>query len=241
MRESLTTGQIFQKTLILLLAGWLFLNPVPPLKGDEGEEDWPGNRFYLGFYYHQLSFEGELDGELILGNYQRTFYIPKLRADQGLSLSFGQMRKKGMLEGYLLTSSHRAKMQDMTADASYTVLGMDAKIYLVSRLRIKPYLLSGINGTWVKVQDGARGDTGLVDATYWGIGINLGVGILAEISSNMFVSVGYTYRLMGLLYAFGVGKGRDVMDLYVDRWGERRTSFLKALGKNFVVSIGLTI
>ena len=212
-----------------------------PLRASEDRDDWPGNRFFLGFHFHQLSFEGELDGRLILGNYERTFFIPKLRADQGLSLSFGQMRRKGMLEGYILSSSHRAQMQDLTADASYTVIGIDAKIYLLSRSRIKPYLLSGINGTWVKVQDGVLGKAGSADATYWGIGVNLGLGLLAEISSNLFVSIGYTYRLMGLLYAYGVGKGRDVMDLYVDTWGERRDSFIKALAKNFVFTIGVTI
>ena len=182
-----------------------------------------------------------MDGKLILGNYERKFFLPKLRPDQGLSLSFGQMRRKGMLEGYILTSSHRAQIQDLIVDAGYTVLGIDAKIYLLSRLRIKPYLLSGINGTWVKVQDGALGKAGAADATYWGLGVNLGVGLLTEISSNLFVSIGYTYRMMGLLYAYGVGKGRDVMDLYVDTWGERRDSFIKALAKNFVVTIGITL
>jgi opacity protein-like surface antigen len=226
---------------VVFLGVWLCLSLCLPLRADEEEDDWPGNRFFLGFHYHQLSFEGELDGTLILGNYERVFFIPKLRPDQGLSLSFGQMRRKGMLEGYILTSSHRAQMQDLTADANYISVGIDAKIYLLSRLRIKPYLLSGINGTWLKVQDGAMGNAGSADATYWGIGINLGLGLMAEISSNLYVSVGYTYRLMGLLYAFGVGKGRDVMDLYVDRWGERRDSFIKALAKNFVVTIGMTI
>ena len=212
-----------------------------PLEADESESDSPGNRYYLGFHYNQLSFEGELDGKLVLGNYERVFFIPKLKPDQGLSLSFGQIREKGILEGYLLTASHRAQLQDRTTDASYTVLGIDAKIYLFSKPRIKPYVLSGVNGSWVKVKNGAEGNAGLTDATYWGLGINLGVGLLAEISSRMFVSVGYTYRLVGLLYAYGVGKGRDVMDLYVDRWGERRDSFLKVLGRNFVVSFGMIL
>lgn len=211
-----------------------------PLEADESESAWPGNRYYIGFHYNQLSFEGELDGHLILGDYKRAFFIPKLRPDQGLSFSFGQMREKGLLEGYLLTASHRAQLQEQSTDAFYTVLGIDAKIYLFSRPRIKPYVLSGVNGTWVKVKNGAEGNAGLADATYWGIGINFGAGLIAEISSRMFVSIGYTYRLMGLLYAYGVEKGRDVMDLYVDRFGDRRDSFLKVLGKNFVISFGMT-
>ena len=68
----------------------------------------------------------------------------------------------------------------------------------------------------------------IFDATYLGVGVNAGAGLLVPVSSRMFFSGSLIYRFIGYLYAKGPGRGIDVTDLFDDRTGPRHRLFLRA-------------
>lgn len=197
--------------------------------------------YYLGLTGHQLSFRGDFDGQLVLGNSTKLFYIPGPAESTGFGLHFGCDVSRGFWRISFIRSSHRAAILDRTSRAVYNALVLDGLAYVFPRWRVTPYLQVGINIPWVTVKDGSLYENArLTDATYIGLGVNAGAGLCARIG-EVFVAAGPVVRPLAFLYAYGEGRGRDVGNLYINGDGPKQPHFLEVLGLGFELHLGFRI
>jgi len=195
-------------------------------------------RFFIGGLTLRDSFSGDFNGTLVLGNSEKAFYVPKLYPHLGFGVRFGGLGKAGLWSVSLVRSAHRATFQGRESSASYHALEVSGLGYLVRKFPVRPYVLVGFDIPWASVSQGAEKGGLLSDATYLGVGIHAGGGLLAFVSPRIFLMGGAQYRFLGFLYASGPGRNRDVTNLYVNRTGPRRDKFLRVQGLCLEFSIG---
>ncbi len=205
--------------------------------------------YYLGVAAHTLSFQGDLDGRLVLVNSLNRFNVPRLADGVGAGIFFGCDVRKGYWRVSYLKSLHRAAFAERSrADASWNTLALDGLGYLVPSWRVTPYVSVGIDVSWLNAAHGALTPGGSLPAprttraeTFGGLGINGGFGVCARIGSNLFLMGGAVSRWTGLMYAYGEGKGRDVANLYINDTGKLQPKFLRVLGLGVEIALGFRL
>lgn len=198
-------------------------------------------RFFFGAVTQKTSFQGEFDGKLVLGNEQRLFNIPKLAPKEGFGLTFGSMTPSGMWSVSYTQSIHRTDFQDRGGKAVFNALDIDGKAFLIKNFPLQPYILLGFHLPWITVRDGVERDVRIGDATYFGLGVKAGTGLMIDIGDVFFLSGGVNYRLMGFMYVAGLGRSRDVANLRIDQTGALRSRFLRVEGLALEFRVGFVI
>jgi hypothetical protein len=220
---------------LILTWGLLLLIPVAARPDDpsRGPMSWNqafGKRGFVEFSILGDTHRGDLDGKLVLGTSEKVFYIPKVRAGFGFKLGYGQTWKSGMWSIGFARTVHNASYQGIMTTASTNAFEVSGKGYLLTKTRILPYLELGFGLPWIHVTGGAeRGGVGY-NSNYLGLFIRAGGGLLIPVGRKAFLTLGTSYHFMFGMYAKGPGRGRDVTNLYVDRFGPRRDIFLKIPG-----------
>lgn len=222
--------------LFIFPAVCLLVSPVFP----RDERAVPG-RFFFGAFTHMTSFKGEFDGRLVLGNEQRVFNIPKLDPKEGFGLTFGSVTPAGMWSISYASSVHRANFQDHRGKAVFNALDLDGKAFLLKESSLRPYVLLGFHLPWITVRDGVERDVRISNATYFGLGVKGGTGIVIDIGDTFLLSGGVNYRVMGFMYVAGLGRSRDVANLRIDQTGPLRNRFLRVDGLAFEIRLGFVI
>jgi len=201
-----------------------------------------GGRWFLGGLAGGLSFRGDLDGKLVLGDATKVFFIPSPERGTGLGLSVGRLEKKGLWSVSFFRSPHRVSFRGGTSASTFNAVLIDGRAYFLPRSPATPYIHVGIVLPWLAVRNGSTLNGAPRDATYLGLGVTGGAGLLVKISRYAYVSAGYLARWLAFLYAKGEGsKGRDVQNLYVDQTGPRRHGFLSAWASGWEVSFGFRL
>ncbi len=195
-------------------------------------------RFFVGGFALRDSFGGDFDGTLVLGNSEKVFYVPKLEPHVGFGVTFGGIGKAGLWSVSLVKSAHPAIVQGRNTSASYHAVEVSGLGFLVRKFPIVPYVLLGFDVPWASVNEGAEKAGFMSDATYLGLGVHTGGGLLTMVSNRVFLMAGAQYRFLGFLYASGPGRNRDVTNLYVNRTGPRRDKFLRVQGLCLEFGIG---
>lgn len=148
-------------------------------------------------YAQQPSLQEEPFG-LTLGYIAPFNSFPSAESNLGEGYLFGFTHPKGAVEASLLFSNH--KIQDVpfikeNSQADYVVFNLDFKYYFLENRKIKPYILAGV--AWLDFTDvDAYNFYGIIkgDATYTGLGFNLGSGIDIYFTPHIGVSSGILYR-----------------------------------------------
>lgn len=189
-----------------------------------------GGAFFFEVTTQFLSFSPrDLDGHLVLGNAEQVFYIPRVKSSLGFGIGFGRRFRSGLWSISYLASGHDVSFQDRKSTAVSHVIQLNSRTFLLKTSPLKIFAHFGLNFPWLKVYDNAADKQGLVcDATYLGVGVNVGTGLLVPISSRMLFSGSLIYRYIAYLYAKGPGRGIDVTDLFEDRNGPRHPLFLRS-------------
>ncbi len=217
----------------VIIFTWILTIPLRAYEDPQADEG-----FCLSFKYINLSIHGDLDGKMILGNFEKVFYIPKLGDGTGFSFSIGRKRRKSLWEVFYLKTSHNTIFQDKTSKSYYNAIGIDGKIFLIAGSPFRPYINIGFNVPWLFVKNGAIMNGSVKNAVYIGAGLDGGGGLLVHLDPNLFISIGAVYRIIGMLSTLSPGKGRDILDLYIDQWGARMTKYLWSKGLSFEASFG---
>jgi hypothetical protein len=229
-----------KKILAAILIGLGGVSVLPALPRADAFRWEPSSvdRMFMGFSLQRESLEGDLDGKLVLGNYEKTFYIPRIRPAAGFSLSLGQLRKNGMWSVVYSMTPHSASFLGAGHHSISNVLEMVGRGYLMKKTALRPYVQLGFGPVWLHVSDGAFRGTTFHGANYLGLAVHGGGGFLIPISPRIFLNAGAIYRYTAYMYAKGPGRGRDVTNLYINQTGSRRDIFLKAPGFQLALGIG---
>ena len=205
-----------------------------PLAAQDVEDDMPpeveGGAFFFEVTTQSLSFgQRDLNGSMVLGNEAQVFFIPSVKPGIGFGAGFGRRFRSGLWSVSYLVSGHDVAFQGRNGTAVSRLLQINSRTYFLKTPGLKAFAQFGLNFPWMKVDDNSM-DTGgnVFDATYMGVGANVGAGLQVPVSSRMFFSASLVYRLIAYLYAQGPGRGIDVTDMFDDVSGPRHRLYLRA-------------
>ncbi|MBN1272499.1 MAG: hypothetical protein JXB26_09530 [Candidatus Aminicenantes bacterium] len=222
----------------------LFLMRVP-LHSQKAEEEavYGDDGFFIGASFSFVSLEGDFDGNLILFNEKQAFITPRMEKGTGFGLNFGIKSRFGLWSFVYLRSTHKNMFQGKEGESVFRVVGLDAMPFLMTWGRLRPYLLIGINIPWIIVKDGwTYYDSSGGDASFVGIGVNAGGGLLFHLQPRLFIRGTAAYRYLGFLYVSGEkGRSRDVTDLYISEGNNKQDQYLAMQGWTFSISLGISI
>jgi len=197
--------------------------------------------FFIGLSGSSLSFEGDLSEDLVLWHFEKAFFVPKLEGAFGLGLGFGFKKPAALWEIEFIRSSHTADLKVGQSQATVTSIEVSGKSFLLRYAPCQPYLLFGIHIPWLRVKNGSQLYDTVSNATYYGIGLSLGGGIVIHLLPRLFINGGIVYRYLGFLYVFGEGKGRDINDLRVGHDGPEWGKLLRTQSLGLSLGIGFTL
>jgi len=186
--------------------------------------------FFFEATTQYLSFKGsDLNGNMVLGNAEQVFFIPRVKPSLGFGIGFGRRFRSGLWSVSYLVSGHDVTFQGKAGTAVSRLLQLNSRTFLLRTAPLRFFAHFGLNFPWLKVRDNvADKNRRFSDATYLGVGVNAGAGLLLPVSSRMFFSGSIIYRFIGYLYARGPVKGIDVTDLFDDITGPRHRRYLGA-------------
>jgi hypothetical protein len=204
--------------------------PQPPDKG----------AFFIEATAHTISFsQHDLYGGMVVGNADQVFYVPRVKPGLGFGLGFGRRLRSGLWSVSYLVAGHDASFQGRDSTAVSHLLQINSRTYLLKTDSLKLFAHFGLVFPWLTVRDDVADRRGVIhDATYLGVGVNAGGGLMLPVSSRMFFSASLIYRLIGYLYAKGPVKGIDVTDLFDDVSGPRHRRYLRAPALALELSLG---
>jgi hypothetical protein len=237
---------MFSKVLIrpwrislILLASALIAQGTPvagPPAAESGSLFFEVTTQYLSFSHR------DLDGNMVLGNAAQVFYIPRVKPSLGFGVGFGRRFRSGLWSISYLVSGHDVTFQGKDGTAVSRLLQINSRTFVLKNSLVQIFMHFGLNFPWLQVRDNAADKNGKVfDATYLGVGVNAGAGLLFPVSSRMFFSASFIYRFIGYLYAKGPGRGIDVTDLFDDRTGPRHRRYLRAPVLALELSLGYSL
>jgi hypothetical protein len=226
---------VFFCLLLLLALGAAAQEPptaVPPA-GDGGAFFFEATSQYISFA------QNDLNGSMVLGNADQVFYIPRIKPSMGFGVGFGRRFRSGLWSISYLVSGHDATFQGKDSTAVSHLVQINSRTYLFNFKPTRLFAHFGIIFPWLNVRNGVtdkRRD--FYDATYLGVGVNAGGGLLVPLSSRMFFSGSLLYRFIGYLYASGPVKPIDVTDLFDDVTGPHHRRYLRAPSWTLELSLG---
>jgi hypothetical protein len=196
--------------------------------------------FFFEATAHYLSFsQRDLNGVMVVGNVDQVFFIPRIKPSLGFGVGFGRRFRSGLWSISYRVSGHDAAFQGKDSTAVSRLLQISSRTYLLKTETLKFFAHFGLLFPWLTVRDNVADQHGVIhDATYLGVGLNTGGGLLVPVSSRMFFSASLLYRWIGYLYARGPVKGIDVTDLFDDITGPRHRSYLRAPALALELSLG---
>jgi len=226
--------------LLILMQTMFLAAQEPPVVLSEPTEK---GAFFFEVTTQYLSFsQRDLNGNMILGNAQQVFFIPRVKPSLGFGAGFGRRFRSGLWSVSYLVSGHDVTFQARDGTAVSHLLQINSRTFLLKTSPMRIFLHFGLDFPWLKVRNNAADKNGRIfDATYLGVGANAGAGLLVPISSRMFFSGSFIYRFIGYLYAKGPGRGIDVTDLFDDRSGPRHRLYLRAPVLALELSLGYTL
>ena len=198
-----------------------------------------GEGFFIAMSGQSLAFKGDFDGRLVLWHFDKAFYVPEMKNATAFGFGLGFKRNSWLWELLYVSSRHPSAFQDREGSSFYRSVEIEGRSFLVKDFPLKPYILGGISVPWLTVDQGAEMYGLKYRATYIGLGLNFGGGIIMDIAPFLFVSGGGVYRVLGYYYVSGEGKGRDINDLRVGQGGPDWKSWLKTSSLGLSFSLGL--
>jgi len=198
-----------------------------------------GEGFFIAMSGQSLAFKGDFDGRLVLWHFDKAFYVPEMKNATAFGFGLGFKRNSWLWELLYVSSRHPSAFQDREGSSFYRSVEIEGRSFLVKDFPLKPYILGGISVPWLTVDQGAEMYGLKYRATYIGLGLNFGGGIIMDIAPFLFVSGGGVYRVLGYYYVSGEGKGRDINDLRVGQGGPEWKSWLKTSSLGLSFGLGL--
>ena len=153
---------------------------------------------YVGFLASPgTTFKGgSFDGVHYLYDSDQLVLIPHLSSADGLGFVVGGRFETGAIELTYVQADHPAAFAGASGVARTRVVNLDGKRFFLPSTRVQPYFTGGLAIPWLVVEEGAASRTGGGDATFVGVGFNVGGGVAVYVHPRVALSAGYSYRLV---------------------------------------------
>lgn len=167
---------------------------------------------YVGAIAAYNAVDGDFDGDLVLVSFDQILAVPKVSSALGWGITLGYRSDNYALELGYLKSEHDATWAGLQSDVDYTMWNLDYK-YFFSEKRTQPFFLVGLALPKLVLKDGSVDSFGNVsDASFNGIGINLGIGLAHYLTEKLSLNGTAIYRLMSYGSASGAAGSQTLVD-----------------------------
>lgn len=196
---------------------------------------------YLSVSGSLFDFQRDLRHPRTLWHFEKEFFIPRLDRAAAVAVGYGKMTQGRSWEVSALLAPRTVSLPDGDHAASFRALEMNGRSYFVKKGSVHPYFQGGITIAYVRVKDGCLYLGKKLNAAYTGGGLSAGAGIVFDLGPSLVLNVGARYRLIGFLYAFGEGKGRDINDLRIEYQGAEFGRLLRTDIVSLTVGLGFAL
>jgi hypothetical protein len=173
-----------------------------------------GKGFYLGVGIPYNTIEGDFKGNSALEGGNEVIILPDIDGALGINVLMGYgFTRQWAIELNFLGSGHDGNWMGSAGNVDFFSFSINGKYNFPSSGATQPYLLFGISGNSLNIQDGSQnlwtGEIG--DATLSGPGFNLGGGV-EHYFRKMSLRLGVTYRFVDYTDAEGVSNSGGIED-----------------------------
>ncbi len=189
------------------------------------------------------NYFGDLRSDMTLWHFEKAFYFPKLArafaADVGVGVG-GKTAYTDWEVRYSL-STPQADVNGKRQSIQLHTLEVDGRSFLRLDKGVHPYIQLGLVLPYLAVSKGASYQGSRLNASYAGLGANVGAGLLLDLDAHSFINVGASYRYLFFLYAYGEGKGRDTNHLRLGYEGPKLDRVLRSSSLGVFFSLGFML
>lgn len=167
---------------------------------------------YVGAIVGYNAVDGDFDGDTVLVSFDQIVAVPKVSSALGWGITLGYRSDNYAWELSYLESKHDATWIGLDSDVDYTMWNLDYKKFF-SEKRTQPFIIAGIAVPQLVLKDGSADSFGNVtDASFNGIGINLGIGLAYYFTNKLSLNGAAIYRLMSYGSASGAAGSQTLED-----------------------------
>jgi opacity protein-like surface antigen len=188
-----------------------------------------------------LDFQRDFRHNLTLWHFEKAFFVPRLNRGAAVAIGYGRKSPGRSWDVSYLYAPRTVTLADGEHSAAFHALEINGRSYFFKKASVHPYFQGGIAIPFVHVKNGSLYLGKKLNASYFGAGLNVGTGVMIEISPSLFLNIGAQYRVVGFLYAYGEGKGRDVNDLRIGYNGPKLGRMLRTDIVTLAVSLGFVL
>lgn len=188
-----------------------------------------------------LDFQRDLRHTRTLWHFDKAFFIPRVNQGAAIAAGYGRRTRGRGWEVTVLLAPRTVSLADGGHAAAFLALEMNGRSYFIKNGAVHPYFQGGITIAGLRVKGGSLYQGETLNAAYAGGGLTAGTGIIVDLGPSVFLNFGAQYRLMGFLYAFGGGKGRDINDLRIEYKGAEFGRLLRTDVVSLTVGVGFAL
>lgn len=195
------------KTVSVIVFALILFGAAPSAEAKKGG--------YVGAGPVYNSIKGDFNGNSALRMDTEVIIIPEIDNDLGLDIRGGYgFTDAWALELNLMASDHDGKWGGRKRDVTFVSFSINGKYSFAADTPTQPYLLFGISGNSLIIENGADDTaTGEIDeASLTGPGFNFGAGIDHYLSPNLCLNMGFMYRFVEYADADGVHHSAAIED-----------------------------
>ncbi|MHB8054017.1 MAG: hypothetical protein ACYDH3_02025 [Candidatus Aminicenantales bacterium] len=196
---------------------------------------------YVFFSGQYLDFQRDLRHNLTLWHFEKAFFVPRLNRGPAVAIGYGKKSPGRSWDVSYLFAPRTVSLADGEHAAGFHALEVNGRSFFFKKASVHPYFQGGIIIPFLHVKDGSLYQGKRLNASYFGAGLTIGTGVVIGISPAIILNVGAQYRLIGFLYAYGEGKGRDINDLRIGFEGPKLGRMLRTDIVTLTVGIGFVL
>lgn len=198
---------MFKKMAFVIVSAFILLASIPEAEAKQGG--------YIGMGPVFNSIGGDFNGNSALQMDSEVIIVPKIDNGLGLDIRGGYgFTDAWALELNLMVSDHDGKWGNRKMDVTFVSFSINGKYSFFADTPTQPYLLFGISGNSLVIEDGATDiySGEIDDASLSGPGLNFGFGIDHYVNPNMSLNMGFMYRVVDYTDADGVHHSAAIDD-----------------------------
>ena len=186
-----TSSKTFTALLILLIALIIVPSTSAVMKK-------PSKSFnlYFGALVPYNSIGGDFSNQLQISvpALGETVFMPDIDNGFGVGAVGGIQKGQIAFELSLTRTTHSGLISASSTDAVLTTFNVDAKYHFLPLSPAKPFLLAGVCVPRLKIENAAEGNGSVGDATFKGVGFNVGGGLTLHFGPTFAVTGNAAYR-----------------------------------------------
>jgi opacity protein-like surface antigen len=153
-----------------------------------------GERRYIGLSLQNYALGSGFDGVSYFASDTEAFLVPEIGTATGVGLRLGVRSQRAAGEVAYVRGSHAASWMGATGTATSKSLDLNVKVFFRPASRTQPFLLAGLAFPSLTVTDGSYSlGGGTSNATYYGLGMNLGAGVEHQLDRRVALQAALIY------------------------------------------------